>query len=213
MEATIVEFLSLPYWSRIWIIQEVMLPSKAVILVDLRSFAFIIVELRGRLLVHREWRRFTTLPGYWFMFEKYDTRPLDIELPFLVRNFSSSRCNNIFDRVYAMLSLVKNGHQFTVNYDAAPETVLRRTMLFCMDETCKGKLSLDELLEVGAMLITTLKVWPYNFSVARSPTSNRCLPGKREKLENSELSIKYDSSTTIGACRGESNSGSCEQFL
>jgi lambda repressor-like predicted transcriptional regulator len=200
MKTSIAEFLSLPYWSRIWIIQEVMLPSKVMIYsgseeVDLRSFAFVLVRLVcGWPLESKEEEaeRCRNLPGFWFMRQKSSNRHLDLELPSLVRNFSNSSCNNKLDRVYAMLSLVKNGHELTIDYDATPETVLRRTMLSCMNKLPPG-----DWLIAGAILIEALEIWPSDFGEARSPTSNRCLRGKRERLDNSQIAIKCDHSMRI----------------
>jgi len=102
-----------------------------------------------------------SLPGYQFMWSQFTIYYTDFDdtlerpLSSLIRAFAHSGCFDKLDRVYALLSLAQNGHEFIVDYGIDLETLLRRTMLFCMDNR-----SLDDLLLLGATLIEALEFRP-----------------------------------------------------
>ncbi|KAM3083671.1 hypothetical protein ACMFMG_002212 [Clarireedia jacksonii] len=164
VKANIARFLSLSYWTRIWIIQEVMLPKVAVVLLGLQEvalapLALVLVDLvddEKLDLEENERTELRSLPGYKFAWSQYlfEYSMLSYSqcpLPSLIHAFSRSGCCNKLDRIYALLSLAENGNKFTVDYDISIEMMFQRAMSFCMD----GR-PLDDLLLVGASLIEAL---------------------------------------------------------
>lgn len=162
----IIQFLSLPYWSRIWIVQEVVLsPRKVLFLgtgeVQLRLFSQVLPALAEDCAgSYQQPEGIMSLPGELFTWPEYAT-PNTVHpqhgqlLSWLVRGFAHSGCFDKRDHVYALLSLAQNGHKFTIDYDINAETLLQRTLSFCMDN-----IPLDELLLIGATLIRVLEIRP-----------------------------------------------------
>jgi len=191
--AGIVQCLSLPYWSRIWIIQEVMLPSKKQIFsgigeVMLTLLAYVVDYFVTFDLFDTDiW----SLPGFrlirsqrTFHYGGLDDMPETTLLP-LIRAFGYSGCSNKLDRVYALLSLAQNGHQFTIDYNVDSETLFRRTMLFFMDNR-----PLDDFLLAGAALIETLEIRPI-----RTPAT---IPNIRDAIQSAKPTSSMDK--TGGPC-------------
>jgi len=158
-----VQFLSLLYWSRIWIVQEMMLPPETTIFsgmceVTLRLFAFVMVKL---FMIGELTDTIHYLPDWRFMWSQFTLYWTDFDITretpllSLIRSFAHSGCFNKIDRVYALLSLAQNGHEFAIDYDVDLETLFRRTMSFSMDNK-----SLDDFLLAGATLIEALEIRP-----------------------------------------------------
>jgi hypothetical protein len=205
----IVQYLSLPYWTRIWIVQELMLPPEKTMFsemgeIKLTLFANAMVNL---VIEHVETELqdvIMSLPGYQFMWSQYTLsfnnfdRTLETPLLSLMRTFAHSGCFNKLDRVYALLSLAQNGHEFPIDYDVDLETLFRRTMLFVMNNR-----PLDDFLLAGATFIEALELRPIrtpstmpeigDASHSSEPTSSM------EKMRDSCLLIHYDRSISVAS--------------
>ncbi len=209
----IVKCLSLPYWSRIWIIQELMLPLKKTVFSGmgesmLELFAAMMVELTLHYVETELQDVIYSLPGDMFMWSQYtlhstysdDTLEKKLATPLLslIRAFAHSGCFNKLDRVYALLSLAQNGQEFTVDYDIDLGTLFRRTTLFFMDNR-----PLDDFLLAGATLIEALKIRPIRRPSTMSKTGDVIHSfepsSSMKKTGDSCLLIYYDRTISVAS--------------
>jgi hypothetical protein len=153
----IIRVLSVPYWSRIWIVQEMMLPGEASIFVGMKernliAFAYVLVGLITH-LCDEDWLNgiedaVQNLHSFQLILPQYTSRTMDTyytsrtpSLVSLLVRYAQSGCVNKLDRIYGLLSLAQDGHKFPINYDIDIEALFRVTMRFCMDTR-----PLDDLL-------------------------------------------------------------------
>lgn len=174
------KFASIKYWSRVWIVQEIILaPSVAIFLgskaLDLDAFAGLVEEVNRTPVWYKElwgtngygdpdstaanllrWRHHRLLP-------RAGTHPQSPGLATVVPLFTTAGCRDSLDRVYAFLSLDRGTKDFVVDYKMSAEEVFRYTMDYLME----GK-SLDHLLYLGISLLEALEIKP-----AREDIENR----------------------------------------
>lgn len=121
-------FSSLPYWSRMWIIQELLL-AKCVSLMYGKStiswnvfWATVGGIQRDQKIVRPD--AMTTTPAYqhrrqWLERQFREAQPFALLNELLFR-YATSQCLDIRGRVIALLSLVQGGSRFNPDYDDSP---------------------------------------------------------------------------------------------
>lgn len=165
-EKNAVDALSLPYFERLWVAQEILLADTSHVWLDgsnsldMDSFAELMVVILSQksqdALAHM-----AESPGYKYVWWHYTTSQESrviqgpIDLASLLPRFAESRCQLSVDRIYALLSLATNGDKFQVDYSIDAATLFARTLEFSMD----GR-PLDDLLLVGANLLELLQLLP-----------------------------------------------------
>jgi len=163
LNTQIAAFWSLPYWDRLWIVQEilsgggrgervnVLLEEVLVDLVDLgRKLG------KKDLMMSTSHAEFQSLSigerfAYWRAALNWrETTPKDLEV--YISEFRHQKCQNTCDRVYGLLAL-STDQLIEVDYQAGPIN------LFChyLDRHMHRK-AIDELLVLGATLIEALEI-------------------------------------------------------
>lgn len=148
-----------PYWRRVWIAQEVLLPPGFLVYVFDGTYFHEMVRLNGlfRKLLHGREHLKRAFGHYYFNWRsiectrirKRDGMP---SLSSLLSLLSRCGCQNRLDRVYALLSLVDPGHDIPIDYDIDRNLLLRMVLGRFMAD-----MPLDGVLEFGAYLIEALE--------------------------------------------------------
>ncbi|KAM0431325.1 hypothetical protein ACHAPT_005299 [Fusarium lateritium] len=156
--------MSVPYWTRVWIAQEVQLHAEPTLFFE--NCQMNIHKLALFLGSVTEWYEDSGLEGLpawkylWWRLVRYegprDPRDGSVSLASLMRQFAESGCQDKRDRVYALLSLADDGDPELVNYTVSVDAVFRNTMALMKSH----KRPLDELLLIGEALIEALELWP-----------------------------------------------------
>jgi hypothetical protein len=159
----VVHFWSLPYWTRIWIVQEIILPDKnseLLIFIEKVPFkmAFIYRLLTGvkMMLSEDDW---DVYPGEIYCNSRILRKTglyapgTCTTLPDLIGDFIKCSCMDKRDRVYALLSLAEEQPRIPVDYGLSARAVFCNVM-----EQYKDEKSIDELLLLGAQLIEGLEL-------------------------------------------------------
>ena len=160
------EFVSLPYWSRIWIAQEIRKNPGTSIFLGLKCIHLLLLS-----------DMLTTLSKVYDSLEPYPHGSLDesrwgfgmhhlhqlmwvriskgIYMSFhsLLPDFVRCGCSNKRDRIYALLPLATDGDRIVVDYDIDETTLFQRTMCAYIPH-----LDIDELLLFGAHLMMALEL-------------------------------------------------------
>ncbi|KAF7674912.1 hypothetical protein GT037_006675 [Alternaria burnsii] len=164
------------YWSRMWIIQEVVHAKR--------------VEIHWGSEV-LEWYKFEQLYYYVSIisrdYKEMDTpfynavrsspamsvvkikaldeathvpgRPRDVTIEFLMETYSAHECEDIRDRVYAVVGIAKYGSMIVVDYRKSAKDVLLDVFYNVITEmSWEAKWREDELLRIGQLLEKVLKV-------------------------------------------------------
>jgi hypothetical protein len=165
----------LPYWSRIWIAQEILLPddtrgsSEAVKVflgsrvVGFASLYHLVCELKDQLRYmgigmwaeNGESRMYHAYGGW----KKLAGRQIsswpsfEINLPELLAVFRHCKSGDRRDRIFALLSLTEERPQIDIDYGMDEISLLKHVMERFMD----GR-ALDELLWLGAALLEALEI-------------------------------------------------------
>jgi hypothetical protein len=169
------DFMTLPYWSRIWIAQEILLPEDTpgglgaveVFLgprvVDFND-VYLSVSLTKRgleytgfgvgtenydnkmYLAYGRWREYG---GHWTS----TGADSGIGLPELLQVFRHCKSGDRRDRIFALLSLATQSPQIDIDYNMTEISLFQHVMERFMDG-----MALDELLRLGAVLIEALEI-------------------------------------------------------
>ena len=119
-----------PYWSRLWILQEVGVAQRIVLLLGQRTMSWKDWTMTlQRFLVESD--RPTTvrgsrLPGVNVTFWQPELK-ITSSLANLIVRFRDMQCADHRDRIYGLLGFVEDGDKFTVDYNENPQHLLRRT--------------------------------------------------------------------------------------
>lgn len=162
-------FRALPYWTRVWVAQEILLPNHVVIFFEKRMIEIVTLRDAITTLLRAIGAPLNTEHGFSSfkdnMFMTYGDcrKPRDREhrvtfptgLPALLAVFQACDCHDIRDRVYAMLSLARNRPPIAVNYDHDSVSLFQKVLLQYMDGS-----ALDQLLWLGTLLIQALELRP-----------------------------------------------------
>lgn len=108
------------YWTRAWVVQEIVLAKYVEVSLDIERFPFsqFIHNIRSFCL------NWTGTHFEQFAFDTQGTIEMrDQSLLNLIDRFQDKRCSLVHDRVFSLLSLCRNGSDLKVNYD------LSRSML------------------------------------------------------------------------------------
>lgn len=140
---TLVKLCNLPYWERMWIVQEMMLSSRIRFYYGksccewryLFSHMYHDDGLAGlrhktkgktlayRLLNNRGFKTYERPRGHVTDF----LRPLSD----LLADFETFQCSDFHDHVFAILSMAENGSQFHIDYNDTKIKLLGRALQFC----------------------------------------------------------------------------------
>lgn len=133
---TIADILHKPYWDRMWIIQEALLPQ--VLEVWLGEYRADADELSRVMGVDRIRMETPHIPGWKLLYSRREYRaygdpkislpyltawdwPLAFELRWLIESFSRSKCSVIHDKIYALLGLAsqnpRTSHRLIPDYN------------------------------------------------------------------------------------------------
>lgn len=161
----LINLCNLPYWKRMWIIQETMLSS------DIRFFygksscewrylfthMFYDNGLAGlRLKTKGETLAYRLLNNRGFkLYERPQGDVTDFLRPLsdLLADFETFQCSDFHDHIFAILSMAENGGQFFIDYHDTKMQLLGRALLFC-ERYEKGEnilpiaISLTKILEI-----------------------------------------------------------------
>lgn len=164
-------FHTLPYWSRIWIAQEILLPEidRAHSVVIFPGQRLINISDLSRSLValfcgyiaadHVCCKRLVPLDamfikyGDWISDNVHNVFPNTLAA--LLWSFKACQCLDIRDRVFALLSLVSENPPIAVDYDRDVISLFQHVLEQSMDGG-----PLDQLLGLGAVLLNALELRP-----------------------------------------------------
>lgn len=154
------KLLNRPYWSRIWIVQELFLARSIVIFCGSR---------------HCEWRALDHLANTVFRHARINkiieighlkavqlglARKLyQVELKYLsllelLVTFSNHEATNVLDKVYGVCGLARGGTDFIIDYDILPEDLLIRLLYYICTYTTQleRRVLTDFIIVVSATL-------------------------------------------------------------
>jgi ankyrin repeat protein len=201
-----------PYWNRLWIIQEVLLSQKSVVLCgdeafDLRQLARMYVPNAGDSSV--ESTGYPVLISYWiltmikyvFSSEKFEKQSLSS----ILSSFSMSQCEDTRDKVFGLLSLVQSSAAKAVDYSKTATEVYFDTI----HQIVKNEIDRDFDDHVGVALILRdsmgLRI---ENSFIKSYINRECTnPGKRRGKSNTEsllLALQRSDTEAIQALGADS---------
>jgi hypothetical protein len=168
-------FQALPYWRRVWIAQEILLPdakTKSTVVIfsgqtlcELCHIRLAMIEIKYAYHVTRpDWpgntNHYSWPPRDAGIFETYadhrlnrDFWPLPSSLRVYLAEFASSECLDVRDRVYALLSLAHSAPPIAVDYNRSAIELYR----YVLEQHMDGR-SLDKLLWLGVHLIQALNL-------------------------------------------------------
>lgn len=118
-----------PYWTRLWVVQEMALSHGRVLLgergcVDLDDFNLLLQHIYAT--IETVGPVTTLLPKVL----KYTNNP-KLTLPQLLRDFGDRKCSNLNDRVFGLLSLAEQSHgtqNIVADYTITPQILARRIL-------------------------------------------------------------------------------------
>jgi hypothetical protein len=169
------DLMTLPYWSRIWIAQEILLPEdtsrgfgivKIFLGPNIVDFndVYLSVSLTKRGLKYMgiemetkngENKMYLAYGGWRENRDRWSLTGANsvFSLPELLEVFQYCKSGDRRDRVFALLSLAKENPQIDVDYSMTDVSLFQHVMERFMDGT-----ALDELLWLGALLIEALEI-------------------------------------------------------
>ena len=114
------QFEGLPYWRRMWIVQEVVLAKRRLIVSNgvLLDFRLVQTMFDGRDLGDSDpdfWKPLNVIIAQANLFNQVGG-PVKQDIFSLLNNFSRNGCGDRRDRVFALLGLVAGGADFRVDY-------------------------------------------------------------------------------------------------
>lgn len=186
------EFAALPYWSRLWIIQEVLLARRARILYGTFNMS---------------WKHFVRILQVWPLevghiraeFERLVQLQQDLglkrkpSLTDLVLRFKQSQCRDPRDRVYGFLGLADDGKAFHVDYNEPAVGLLIRVLKASSFDSRKEMIDLaNELSDVLHVPLISIKAFCHTQTGIGSST----VPNGRFSIVRNIW--KYSGTTNIG---------------
>lgn len=152
----IARICELEYWSRTWIVQELLLAQSIDLMYEHNVVSWKKFWSETEQFLEGTYRK--DLSGYWewivnfeveaecknvrrsLAFNHYRNRSVRLDqhglvdtsksLSAIIREYSSTKCANKLDRVYGFLSLVRGGTHFPVRYGDKPEELAHRASAF-----------------------------------------------------------------------------------
>ena len=139
------------YWSRVWIVQEIMNARHIIVFCGSKSFdwecltniflSLKSIRLLGQFALYYHGREIEDSEAAVLVMEKHswDNRPQiegnGICLSTLIERYHHSECTNILDKVYGLLGLSSDADYFEVDYRKSTETVYNEVLEFvCLNQ-------------------------------------------------------------------------------
>lgn len=149
--------LSLAYWSRVWIAQELLLTNRPIIFsgpieLPFDHLAHVIQELEIPCNVYRS---SLSMDYIQWRYLRLWTRPTHLSLVSLLQHYSGAECFDERDRIYALLSIASDGHRVVPDYTVDKGTLFRNMLSGFMPGN-----TIDDLLNFCATLIENLQIIP-----------------------------------------------------
>lgn len=156
-----------PYWRRAWIIQEVLLASKRMLLYGHHEFPWQtyreLMELFRPWIEIDKWMYGGLRPPavqnrcYSYLYKKSEfdrysspvevLPPSEFDMMDILQEFDHTQCTLPHDHIYSVLAVFPNIQLFPIDYDSGMVELLLNTSSFCLGEVLKKKAS-DRLLQV-----------------------------------------------------------------
>lgn len=150
-QKAIINILQKPYWCRMWVVQEALLPPTLEIWLgeyranadELGRAIYMYVydkpDIPGlKLLISRgEYRTYRDPKRSRSLRTGYDW-PLEFELRWLIEEFSESRCSVIHDKVYALLGLTSQDHETAHRLVPDYNTSSKQLFVKLLQNQCAG---------------------------------------------------------------------------
>lgn len=137
------------YWERAWIIQEVILPKKAFILIGDQLCVY--TDLFPIFSTSSKAHKLYTMREAIQSHVRSGEKPL---LMHLLTRFGSAGCSDKRDRVYSLLGLAQEGQYIKVDYELGPIHVAYAALSACRSRHC--------FCTVTFMLTKILGAWPFS---------------------------------------------------
>ena len=123
----VLDILRSPYWTRLWIVQELQLASLALIVsgTELVGISYIrpAVAAFETSISIEQWR------AVQLTLTELKRRP---SLSLLIHMCRHHQCLNVRDHIFGLLGLAKNGRDFPVNYDVSLGALLLQVLQFAL---------------------------------------------------------------------------------
>ncbi|RYN86925.1 hypothetical protein AA0120_g7828 [Alternaria tenuissima] len=166
------------YWSRMWIIQEVVHAER----VEIHCGSEVLEWYKLEQLYYYAWIRhhkeidtsfsnavrsspamsvvkIRALDGAIAMYGDMSGRPRDVAIDSLMETYSAHECEDIRDKIYAIVGIAKYGSTIVVDYRKSAKDVLLDVFYHASaGKRWEGKWREDELLRIGQLLERVLKV-------------------------------------------------------
>jgi hypothetical protein len=152
------EFCSLPYWNRVWIAQELLMPLDEEVYIfsgtNCYNFHMVGTQLDRINPRHEDGTRFLTVRYYDWRVDRHRIGSrAGASLPTILTHFAGGQCYDKRDRIFALLSLAKSVPHIEVDYALDSTALLQDVLEKFMDGN-----PLDVLLLFGATLIQALEI-------------------------------------------------------
>jgi hypothetical protein len=192
------DFCSLPYWNRIWIAQELLMPlvEEVYIFSGTNCYNFHTVGTQlDRINPRREdGTRFLTVTYHdWRMIRHRSGSRAEASLPAILAYFAQGQCYDKRYRIFALLSLAKKIPHIDIDYGLDSTALLRDVLEKFMDGN-----HLNVLLLFGARLIQALEIRQHPMD----GTDYRYFSNDESDIKamvHSKLQIHRTSSNAIGS--------------
>jgi hypothetical protein len=154
MLPALMEMCNRTYWTRMWIVQEIILARKVRLILGDHMFSWVLVK---RIAMDRPFRNLTMkdYPTARIVYELSSRETPDYQsMPLceIVCSFSQGICSDIRDRVYAVLALVPSGKWFPVDYSTTREQLFCSLVLASYNSTTTDATSLTEARTITPLL-------------------------------------------------------------
>lgn len=180
-----------PYWNRLWIIQEVLLSQKAVVMCgdqvfDLGQLARMYIRSTGNPSVDET--GYPVLISYWilaimryvFSSEKFEKQCLSS----ILNSFAMSECEDARDKVFGLLSLVQSSAAIAVDYSKTATEVFFDTIHQIVNNENDRKF--DDHVGVALILRDSMDLRIENSFIKSYINQERTNPGKSRGNENTK---------------------------
>jgi hypothetical protein len=186
--------LRLPYFSRIWVIQEVLLSTSATLSFDTHTMHWQDFRDLARHSPSDQDRKSTSV-----LVELSNSRKGDMSLWSWLRATEDSRCGDLRDRVYGLMGLITKRDRINlpVDYSISKQQLYTGLAMYWLTSKSKDEKLITTLLDMALLPKTTLlPSWAPDWT----PQSNKEVIGKSTPL--TPLTLQFDTSSIEGPSLG-----------
>lgn len=132
--------LQMPYWTRTWIVQEIMLAKECFVVSSLGLLPWRCLRSLTRPMTATRHQRYTEpaflahLCDWRRIWEPTNNQGSKEGLEFYLKAFSNTTCADVRDRVYGLLGLAYNVGKLQVDYQRSPSMLLLDVLEYCARE-------------------------------------------------------------------------------